>query len=342
MCWVALVLIWLALLGGMAQLRAVAGPVDPASPAGLAGLRTGEEVLAVDAESIANRRELEMALLGFRGTSGTLNILVSTPGGAQRDLMVVLTDWQLPEGMAPSEALGIGFPRVEHAIILDQVRDAGAAARAGLRPGDQLVALDGEPLTAWFDLVEEIVRRPGGLMELELMRQGLLMRLQVRLDSRTVDGKLQGFLGVSVAPTRWPETLLVSQHYGPLDAVLPAMAQVWSDASMIITSVSQLLTGRASVRELGGPITVVRFTSEATQAGSWVFLRMLALISMTLAIFNLLPLPGLDGGHLLLQASERIYGRELPMMLQRIWAISGLTLLGLLIIFVIGLDLSRL
>ncbi|ACO80032.1 membrane-associated zinc metallopeptidase MucP [Azotobacter vinelandii CA] len=340
----ALLFFWVLAMLGSQQLRPVIGAVEAGSPAAVAGIQAGEEVLAVDGEETSGWAAVNLQMIRRLGETGTLEVTVREAGSsvtARRHL--VIRDWL--EGVDepdPIASLGIRPWRPALPPVLAQLDPKGPAQAAGLRGGDRLLALDGEPLDDWQRVVERVRARPGARVVFLLERDGQRIERPVELAARGEGEARSGYLGAGVETVEWPPEMLREVRYGPLEAVGEALRRTWSMSVLTLDSLRKMLFGELSVKNLSGPITIAKVAGASVQSGVGDFLNFLAYLSISLGVLNLLPIPVLDGGHLLFYFVEWARGRPLSERVQA-WGMQiGISLVVGVMLLALVNDLSRL
>lgn len=339
----ALVAYWLIFVVGYASIAPVVGEIRPDSAAAAAGFQPRERIVAVGGSEVQTWDEAVMQLVSEGVGGQRVAVTVETVDGAvhQRVLDFGLAP-NLTEGGNVLAALGLSpwMPRLKP--VIDDVADASAAAAAGLRPGDRIRAIDGEPIDSWQALVERIQARPGETVTLTVERDGRERRVQATLGSRAgADGPV-GLLGVTPrVPAGLYDPVRQEVRYGPLAAVGEAAASTWEATALTLNMLWKIVLGEASVKNLSGPINIAQYAGESASMGLTPFLRFLALVSISLGVLNLLPVPVLDGGHLLYNAIEAVRGRPLSEAAQGVGQQIGLALLVMLMGLVFYNDLLR-
>jgi len=231
-------------------------------------------------------------------------------------------------------------------LQIDQVLADSPAELAGLRSGDRILAINGAPVGSFRELQEWVRGSDGDGLRFEVERQGRVLTLAVRPELRVVEDPLTGaaervgFIGVS----RYMSLLFQPprERLGPFSALAFGVEQT---AAVIVTSLSfvgDLILGQGNVNQLGGPVAIAEFSGEAAQAGLWDFLALIAIISASIGLINLFPIPILDGGHLALYALEAVRGRPLGRRASRVWGWLGLSVIATLMVFVTYNDIARL
>ncbi len=340
----ALLFFWVLAMLGSQQPRPVIGTVEAGAPAAVAGLRAGEEILSVDGESVADWSAVNLQLVRRLGDTGVLDVTVLEAGssvGVQRQLP--LKDWLRDvEEPDPIAALGI---RPWHPVlmpVLGRLDPEGPAQAAGLQAGDRLLALDGQSLGDWQQVVDQVRARPGMRVLFLVEREGRQFELPVGLAAHGEGGVRTGYLGAGVEAAEWPPEMLREIRYDPLSAVGEAFRRTWNMSVLTLDSLRKMLFGKLSVKNLSGPITIAKVAGASAQSGMGDFLNFLAYLSISLGVLNLLPIPVLDGGHLLFYFVERVRGRPLSERVQA-WGMQiGISLVVGVMLLALVNDLSRL
>jgi len=340
----AILFFWAIAMLGTQQVRPVIGAVAPDSLAAAAGLRAGQEIVAVDGEATPGWSAVNLQLIRRLGESGVVELQVREPGSSLvGDRQLVLRDWlrgvDEPE---PLESLGIRPWRPASEPVVSELDPQGPAQAAGVRLGDRLLALDEQALDEWQQVVDWVRSRPGERVTLRLERAGEQLELPLVLAARTEGEVRSGYLGVGVKGGEWPAHMLHEVRFGPLDAVAEGLRRTWNMTLLTLDSLKKMLFGELSVKNLSGPITIAKVAGASAQSGVADFLNFLAYLSISLGVLNLLPIPVLDGGHLLFYLVEWARGRPLSERVQG-WGIQiGISLvLGVMLLALVN-DLSRL
>lgn len=277
------------------------------------------------------------------GETGTLTLELQEEGGASRSVSVPLRQWlQSVEEPDPIAALGIRPWRPEVPAVVAELEPGGPAEQAGITVGDKLLRVDGVPITQWSDLVEAVRARPGKLVALQYERGGETREIEVTLGSREQQGEQFGFLGAGVKGVQWPDGMTRTISYDPLSAVARSFERTWEMSLLTLDSLKKMLLGELSVKNLSGPITIAKVAGASAQSGLGDFLNFLAYLSISLGVLNLLPIPVLDGGHLLFYMIEWVRGRPLSERVQG-WGMQiGISLVVGVMLLALVNDLGRL
>ena len=333
---------WLLGVVGFTTVAPVTGDITEGSIADAMGLRSGMEIHQVDGRKVTSWRDINMRLLERAGEDSNISLTVSD-GQGERTLRAGLDGWQLPdENPNPLSQFGLTPLRPDVPAVIGEVVPGGRAQAAGLQAGDRVLAVDGEPVADWFELVERIQQAPGQSQQWLVERSGGEQTLQVTPAARTVDGAEQGHVGAGVARVDWPDEMLRKVQYGPLAAVPNAVSETWSDTRLTLVAIQKMITGLLSPTNLSGPITLARVAEASVSSGFEDFVRFLAYLSVSLGILNLLPIPVLDGGHILYYTIEAIRRRPLSEQIQAFGLRIGMAMILTLMVFALYNDLMRL
>lgn len=329
----ALVVYWLVAVTGVSGFAPIIGDVDPDSPLGRAGVPANVEIRSVDGIETPTWQALNMRLVRRLGDSGEIELVTSPLDSSGSDRHRVPIDRWLQGERDPNviDVLGLTpFP-----AVLGEVRDDGAAAAAGLQAGDRVVSVNGEPITGWGEWVRAVQAAPGETLDLEVVRDDRTVELSLTPAERTLDdGRKIGFVGVG--------PLHRVAHFGPLEAVVRAVDKTWETTSLTLDVLGKMMVGLVSTSNLSGPITIAKVAGDSAQSGLETFLAFLALLSVSLAVLNLLPIPVLDGGHILYCLVELIKGSPVSERVQQVGMQIGILLVGGLMVLAVFNDLTRL
>jgi regulator of sigma E protease len=336
---------YLLYLVGVRGVAPEIGAVQPGSIADAAGLEPGQEIVAIDGEPTATRQAVAMRLLQRLGESGEIRFSARYPGSdIVYESSAELRDWLKGED-EPDLLGGLGLefrmPVVEP-LVAEILADS-AAERAGMRAGDRVLAVDGERIDTWEQWVQRVRASPETPLQLRIARadgEHELELLPARV--RQADGTELGQAGVTAVIPEWPEELLRMERYGPIDAWQPALAQTWSLTAFTIDSVRKMIEGLISPKNLSGPITIAKVAAASARSGLEAYISFLALLSISLGVLNLFPIPVLDGGHLLFYLIEAVKGSPVSERVQMLGYQVGLVILVGVMVLALYNDITRL
>ncbi len=333
----------LAMLGSQ-QVRPVIGAVEAGSLAQAAGLQAGQEIVAINGKPTTGWAAVNLQLVTRLGETGQLDVAVREPGSSVDSLRrIELDNWlRGADEPDPIASLGIRPWRPVLEPVLAQLDPKGPAFAAGLKEGDRLLTLNGQALADWQQLVDQVRGLPGKSITLQIDRQGQQLDVPLTLAARGEGQALTGYMGAGVAGGEWPPSMLREVRFGPLEAVAEGAKNTWAMSVLTLNSLKKMLFGELSVKNLSGPITIAKVAGASAESGLSDFLKFLAYLSISLGVLNLLPIPVLDGGHLLFYLVEWVRGRPLSERIQG-WGMQiGISLvIGVMLLALVN-DLSRL
>ncbi|RON02396.1 RIP metalloprotease RseP [Pseudomonas brassicacearum] len=340
----AMVFFWGLAMLGSEQVRPVIGAVESGSVAARAGLGAGQEIVAIDGEPTSGWAAVNLQLVRRLGESGSLQLMVREQGStvdSPREL--VLDKWlKGADEPDPIRSLGIRPWRPAMPPILAELDPKGPAQAAGLKTGDRLLALDGQPVSDWQQVVDSVRVRPDSKIVLRIERDGAPIDVPVTLAARGESKAPTGYLGAGVKAVDWPPEMIREVSFGPVAAIGEGARRTWTMSVLTLDSLKKMLFGELSVKNLSGPITIAKVAGASAQSGVADFLNFLAYLSISLGVLNLLPIPILDGGHLLFYLIEWARGRPLSDRVQG-WGIQiGISLVVGVMLLALVNDLGRL
>lgn len=340
----ALVFFWALAMLGSQQVRPVIGEIEAGSIAAKAGLSSGQEIIAIDGEPTTGWAAVNLQLVRRLGESGTLQLLVREQGATvDSPRQLVLDKWlKGADEPDPIRSLGIRPWRPALPPVLAELDPKGPAQAGGLKTGDRLLTLDGQALDDWQQVVDWVRVHPAARVVLHVERDGARIEVPVTLASRGDSKAPSGYLGAGVKAVDWPPQMLREVSYGPLEAIGEGARRTWTMSVLTLESLKKMLFGELSVKNLSGPITIAKVAGASAQSGIADFLNFLAYLSISLGVLNLLPIPVLDGGHLLFYLIEWVRGRPLSDRVQG-WGIQiGISLVVGVMLLALVNDLGRL
>jgi len=328
-------------MAGVPAQRALLAEPPAKTPAAVAGIREGDLVVAVGGVAVKSWQDLRWRLLRASG-GRDITIDVERPDGARAQRTVSLAslngaDWE--GNFMPM----LGFRSDLGPPLIDEALPDKPGARAGLRAGDRIVAIDGETVRSPAEVAAKTNARPGAAVTFRIARDGTERDVAFTTDIADQAGRKVGIAGIrlKVDPAS-ADRLAVTVRYGVFEALAQGTRKTWELATFTVQMLGRILIGEASLKNISGPITMADFAGQSVQAGTLVFVGYLALISISLGVLNLLPVPLLDGGHLLYYFAEIVKGSPVSDRAFEVGQRIGMAMLAVLMALALFNDLSRL
>jgi regulator of sigma E protease len=331
---------------GETEIRPLVGDVVKGSVADRAGLRSGDEIVAINGTAVAGQRDVVFGLLDAMSGQGEALLAVhGRAGDARTATLMVANSAERRRLTEPAELFkGLGFEFWEPTVpaVLGAVLPDGPAARAGMKSGDEITAIDGEPVHNFHDVIARVAGRPGEAITVHYLRGGAPFEARVVVASERVEGKLVGRIRVTTASSvKLPDSLLTHTDLTPLAALGRAAGEAENMTLLQGRLFWRMLIGQVSLKNLSGPLSIAEYAGESAQAGFAPFLGFLVLISLSLGFLNLLPVPILDGGQIVFQLVEWLKGTPLSERTQVLGQQVGIALLVLLMGVALFNDIAR-
>ena len=328
---------------GTSVMRPIVGAVDPRSIAAEAGVLPGDEITAVNHQAVIGWQQALLAIVGHSMSSKELPLTVKRNNNELYILNLFLGDGNLLEDEKVLEKLGLEPLSYHPPALIAKVFPASAAARAGVLPGDRIVSLGDEAIHDWRSLSQAISARPGAATAIGVERHGSLLSLPIQIDAREdKQGNTFGHIGVGAQQDRsFMEQNRVFVQHGLWNSIRLGAARTWEMTSLTLGFIWKLISGQASVKHIGGPLLIAEYTGTSFLIGLGSFLGAMALLSISIGLINLLPIPVLDGGHLLFYLIEFIKGSPPSKLFKSCANRVGLFMLGGLMFLALFNDLSR-
>ncbi|MBK7356511.1 RIP metalloprotease RseP [Propionivibrio sp.] len=340
----AVLVYWGLFWHGTEELKPILGTPVAASPAAGAGVENGERVLKVGNEMVQTWQDMHWALIRQAVNQNVIELEVVNQRSeiAFRHLDVSTVRAGGWEGDA-FEKLGLGFYRPRIPPILGKVSPDGAAAAGGLIPGDEILAIDDKSLSSWADVVHSVRNAPGKAMIFLIRRNEAQLAISITPDTFDDGGQRIGRIGAAVSNSGVTRSdLMITVRYGLVSALGKAIDETWNKSAFSLEMIGKMIVGEVSWRNLSGPVTIADYAGQSARLGTGHYLKFLALVSISLAVLNLLPIPILDGGHLLYYVVEIITKAPLSERNMEIGQQIGLALMLMLMAFAFYNDINRL
>lgn len=336
----AIAFYWVLFLSGLPALKPIIGEPPADTPAAQAGLVAGDEIRRVNGDDTMSFQDLRLSLLRAGVAGSPITLELADGRSARLDAPPMDTD-----NLERDTLLPLGIVRYDPIIppVIGKVVPDGAAARAGFQAGDRLLKANGEAVANWQDWVRLIRQHPGAPLRIEYERRGRHGELTVVPDAVDEAGQRIGKIGAApLIDEAMLGSLMTEVRYGPLDALWHGAAKTWDMSLFTLEMMGRMVLGQVSWKNLSGPLTIADYAGQSATLGWISFVGFLALVSVSLGVLNLLPIPLLDGGHLMYYVAEVFTGRPVSDRTMEIGGRVGMTLLLLLMSFALFNDLQRL
>jgi regulator of sigma E protease len=329
---------------GTEIIKPVIGQVRLDGPAAAAGLQRGDEIVRVGNRSIEDTEELQIALIRQFTDDGIIRLRVRRDGAERSLTLRVDEDHRtLTEPGKLLPGLGFDLATWNASTLVHEVPAGSAGARVGLRAGDRLLAVDGTPVVNSAEFVSMVSSAPGRDISIEVERGGERLRIVAAVPAIVDQGRTIGRLGVTLeeGPRTWPPGLVQTHRSGPLDAAVLGVRKTWEMSSLTVQMLWRIVTGQVSAKNISGPLSIAEFAGISAYLGVTAFLAFLAIISVSLGVLNLMPVPLLDGGQVVYQLVEAVKGTPLSERAQLFGQQVGIALLVVLMSLAFYNDISR-
>lgn len=340
----AVFLFWILFLPAQEQLNTRIGKVMPNTPAAQVDLKVGDKIINVDGQTTPTWEKLNYALVNRVGETGQVSIIVDR-AGTEKQFSLPIKDFLKDQSQSPLDVLGFLPYRPVIPAKVKELSADGAAVRQGMKVGDQIVAIDNVAMKDWFDVVDVVQSSPEKLLNIDVLRQGQIVHLQVMPQGQRDNmGNTAGVLGVKsdagkiTIPNEYKQTI----QYSPIEALGVAVDKTTQLSGMIFNSIIKMVRGLIGLDNLSGPITIAKVAGQSAEMGWQTFISFMALMSVSLGILNLLPIPMLDGGHLVYYFIEAIRGKPVSEQIQMFGLKVGMVLLGSMMLLALFNDFMRL
>ncbi|MFC0819439.1 RIP metalloprotease RseP [Moraxella marmotae] len=343
---IAIVLFWVLFLFPSEQLSTRIGKIVADSPAANSGLMVDDKIVAIDNKAIDSWQQIVYALTAKMGENTDIVVSVERAGQIQHESVAVSHFMQTVDDKRPKDpldSLGV-LPYQPHiAPVVGEVLADGPAALMGLKTGDRFVSINQHQVDDWFAVSQIIHQSPEIMLDTVIIRDGKTQSLKLMPKGvKTRDGVI-GQLGIRPQMDQQPipDKYLTTIHYTPTQALMQALQRTYDLSMMTVGAIGKMIAGVIGIDNLSGPLTIAEVSKTSFEMGFMQVLATAAMISLSLAVLNLLPIPILDGGHLLFYTYELIVGKPLAESFQMAALRLGALLLFCFMLLAIGNDIMR-
>ncbi|HLD08961.1 MAG TPA: RIP metalloprotease RseP [Methylophilaceae bacterium] len=339
----AIFLYWILFMYGVMGMKPVLGEIAQGSPAAQASMKSGELIRKIAATPVATWQDVRWALLQQSLKSPTVEVEATSASDEVHLHRLALSGIDKDDfGGDFLDKLGLKPYQLKVPAKIGEIIKGSAAEKAGLQPGDEILLVDGVIVTQWEDFVSIIRKNPDQRLSLRILRGGAELTLPVSPDADEENGQRIGRIGAAYHMSQSEiDKLLVKVQYGPITALSKATIKTWDTSIFSLKMLGYMLTGKVSWKGISGPVTIASYAGQTASIGWLAFISFLALISISLGVLNLLPIPVLDGGHLLYYMVEILKGSPVSEAVMETGQRMGLALLGLLMVVAFYNDFNR-
>ncbi len=334
----AILAYWMLFAGGVVALQPAIGDVIPGSYAERAGLEFGDKIIAVGDVEAKDWESTLVAILETMVATGRVPLTLESADGWQRSATIDVGDdaTRLTEPGLLFD--GLGFSVWQPPAVIGELSAGGAAALAGLEVNDRIVAIDGEPTRSISELISVVAARANQRVDVDYIRDDYAASVELLLGEQEVDGEKRGLLGITMSQN--PD-YYYKRSFTPFESFAEAAGKTWTSTLFTVRMLGRMVTGDVSMKNISGPINIAQFAGESAQRGVSYFLSFLAVVSISLGVLNLLPIPILDGGQIVYQFVEMVKGSPMTERAQVLGQQVGIFALLLLMSFAFYNDIAR-
>ncbi len=321
---------WIIFVVGVSGLKPIIGEIEFMSISDSAGLKSGQEIISInDNETLTWATAIDM-LVKHTVNQDVINLIVIGKDGLKRDIEIDMSQISINE-MAEGkllEALGMSVVKLKIPAIIGKILSGGAAEKSGLLEHDEIISVNGKLTKSWTQWVEFIRNNPGEKISVELLRSDNIVNIEVIPDSIQSGGTIIGRIGAAayVADGLF-DSYFVVESYQIQYALLKSIKKTWEMSVLTLQVLGRMLVGDASVKNLSGPVSIAQYAGQSAGIGLLAFFSFMAIVSVSLGVLNLLPVPLLDGGHLMYYIVESVIGKPVPEAIQTFGQKIGIVLL---------------
>lgn len=339
----AVLLFWILYLPAQEQLNTRIGKVLANTPASMMNVQVGDKIIAVDGRPTDTWEKVNLALVNRVGETGHIAIDIERQQQTQT-IQLPIEQYLKDQRQSALESIGVLPYRPQIKPTVSTLVDGGSAQLQGMKVGDEIIRIDGNPVQDWYDVVTIVRNSPEKLLHIDVLRAGDVVSLKIMPQAKYQDGQRYGSIGVGHQAEKItvPEEYKQLIQYSPSEALTRAVEKTYQLSTMIVGSIVKMIKGWIGLDNLSGPITVAKMAGQTVEMGWQTFFGFMAMMSVSLGILNLLPIPMLDGGHLMYYIVEMIRGKAVSEQIQLLGFKIGMIVLGSMMLLALFNDLMRL
>ena len=340
----AVILYFFLFIYGVPGLKPVLGEVAENTPAAAAGLHSKQDIVSINGQAVPSWQEIRWVLLDLVLQKKAAKLELLTPEG-ERTFRMLEVSSLIPSDLDGDFLRKLGLQPYQPPVypVIGKLVDGGVAQRAGMQVNDRVLRVNGQDIALWEDLVNVVRLHPGKIMDVEIERNGAPLKLSLTPDVIDEGGKTSGRIGAAAHIDKAAfEAMLTDVRYPPVAAMSEALRKTWETGWVSLKMMGKMVLGEISLKNLSGPITIADYAGQSAHMGLGAYIGFLALISISLGVLNLLPIPLLDGGHLLYYSVELVKGSPVSEGLWEAGQKVGIALLVTMMAFALYNDISRL
>ncbi len=334
---------WVVFVWGIASIVPVLGDIPKGSAAYTAGLRAGQEIIAVDNQHTDTWENIVVALVSNADAQNFVNVTVYDPK-KRKNIVYALNVGNWSQDNGEENILGnLGLEPVDPIRpIVGTIMPDMPAAQVGLESGDEIISIDGEHMTSRSQVLSALRDKYDRATQLVIKRKDEHVTVLITPAKKILEGgTATGFIGIQFANQPWPENLIRTERYTPGVALVMALIKTKEYSVLTLQFTGKMVTGKMSLQHVAGPISIAKFAGRTVQSGIEYFCGFLALVSISLGVLNMLPIPVLDGGHFMFCVIELLRGKALSLRTIQMGQMLGFVILGSFMLLAIYNDLLR-
>ncbi len=336
---------WIIFVVGVNGLKPFIGEVEPASISSQSGLASGQKILSINEVKTPTWSAVLDELVNHTVSGNVIILEVIDSDGVEQKVKIDLSEISIDE-MAEGnllEALGLSVIKLKLAAIIGEVLPGGIAEKSGLLQYDEILSANNEIVTSWGEWVAMIRKSPDQVLDVEVLRGDSIIKIEMIPERIQSDNEVIGRIGAAAfRPDHLFDSYFMIESYSLPDAFIKALKKTWEMSVLTLRVLGKMIVGEASVKNLSGPISIAKYAGQSADIGLVAFLSFMAIVSVSLGVLNLLPVPLLDGGHLMFYLVELVIGKPVSEAIQILGQQVGLVLLLGLMSIAIFNDITRL